>query len=214
MKPTHMTTRLAALCAACAAMAAVPAGAQTVYRIVGPDGKVTFSDRAPDAKMAPAPLASGRSAAGAALPYELQQIVGRFPVTLYTSNDCTPCSNARDLLVNRGVPFTERTVNTNEDIDALQRMSGSTTLPFGTIGSQQLSGFSDAEWAQYLDAAGYPKQSQLPVAYRRPPAAPLVAAKTAAPVTAPGPATSAPPAPASNPPPAAPTRSNPAGIQF
>nr|WP_092957674.1 glutaredoxin family protein [Paracidovorax konjaci] len=213
-----MTPRLAALCAAaCAAMAAaVPVGAQTVYRIFGPDGKVTFSDRAPDAKTAPAPLASGRSAAGAALPYELQQIVGRFPVTLYTSNDCAPCSNARDLLANRGVPFTERTVNTNEDIDALQRMSGSTTLPFGTIGSQQLSGFSDAEWTQYLDAAGYPKQSQLPAAYRRPPAAPLVAAKTAAPAPAPatGPATSTAPAPANSPPPAAPNRSNPAGIQF
>ena len=40
-------------------------------------------------------------------------------------------------------------------------------------GGQQLKGYSDLEWKQYLDAAGYPKSSQLPSGYRNPPAAPL-----------------------------------------
>lgn len=196
------------------AVTALPAQAQQVYRIVGPDGKVTFSDRAPDAKTQPAQVGGGR-ASGPALPYELQQVTTRFPVTLYTGNDCAPCVSARNLLVNRGVPFTERTVNTEEDADALKRLSGSTNLPFGTIGSQQLVGFSDSEWMQYLDAAGYPKQSQLPPSYRRAPAAPMVAAKPATPAAA-----AAPAAPAEAPRPAAPsgnggrTPSNPAGITF
>lgn len=205
----------ALLASALLAASALPAQAQQVYRIVGPDGKVTFSDRAPDAKTPPAQVGGGR-ATGPALPYELQQVATRFPVTLYTGNDCTPCVSARNLLMNRGVPFSERTVNTEEDAEALKRLSGSTSLPFGTIGSQQLIGFADSEWTQYLDAAGYPKQSALPPSYRRAPPSPLVAAKPAVPAAAATPAAPAAEAPR----PAAPTGndgrtpSNPAGISF
>lgn len=194
--------------------------AQPVYRIVGPDGKVTFSDRAPSADSAnalasrPAGAASSgnTSAGGAGLPLALQQVANRFPVTLYTGSDCAPCDSARQLLVQRGVPFTERTVGSNADIAALQRLSGKSALPFGTIGSQQLHGFSDTEWTQFLDAAGYPKQSALPAAYRRPAATPLVA------VQPPEPARPEAPQPAAEPEaPAMPRSSapaNPAGIRF
>ncbi|NMM84647.1 NrdH-redoxin [Rhodococcus sp. SRB_17] len=198
-----------------------PGQAQPVYRIVGPDGKVTFSDRAPgnDAEPARAGRAGAAPEAGqaTALPYELRQIATRFPVTLYTGADCTPCASARNLLVQRGVPFTERTVASNEDIDALQRLSGGSSLPFGTIGGQQLTGFSDSEWTQYLDAAGYPKQSQLPPQYRRAAPTPLVAIQR---TSSPAPATAA--APGNAPPavrqepavPRGPTPPNPAGIRF
>ena len=146
-------------------------------------------------------------------------MAGRFPVTLYTGSDCTPCVAARNLLTSRGVPFTERTVNSNEDIAALQRLSGATSLPFCTIGGQQLSGFSAEEWTQYLDAAGYPKQSQLPPNYRAPAATPLVAVKAAEPATAAASAAAPTRAPDPRPRPAAPanegpTPSNPAGIRF
>jgi hypothetical protein len=95
-------------------------------------------------------------------------------------------------------------------VQALQRLSGDGSLPFATIGSQQLKGFSDSEWTQFLDAAGYPKSSALPPGYRQAPATPLVSA--AAPAAAPRPAAApvAPPAPAV----AAPAPSNPAGIRF
>ena len=193
--------------------------AQGVYRIVGPDGKVTFSDRPPadtNANAQPArPANEAPAVANGALPYELRQVANRFPVTLYTGNDCQPCNSARNLLINRGVPFTERTITSNEDIDALKQLSGVASLPFGTIGGQQLKGFSDSEWSQYLDAAGYPAQSQLPPSYRRPAPTPLVAAKPAAPATE----TAAPAAatPAARPAPAPATGkspSNPAGIIF
>ena len=217
--------RLAAL-AACAtgALLATATQAQQVHRIVGPDGKVTFSDRAPEDKKAQSTVlstASGGAASNPALPSELRQIASRFPVTLYTGESCSPCQQARQLLVQRGVPFTERSVNTNDDLDALRRLSGESALPFGTIGRQQLKGFSDAEWTQYLDAAGYPAQSRLPRGYTQPAATPL--APTKAPVAsapdAPQEAASAPtgrprrqaPPP---PPPGAPTPSNPAGIRF
>lgn len=219
MKLPHPTPVLLALL--CALGASSPALAQQVHRIVGPDGKVTFSDRAPTQGSAAA-TPSGGAAAGTAsssndaLSYELRQIASRFPVTLYTGDNCAPCVNARNLLVNRGVPFTERTIGSNEDIDALQRLSGNSGLPFGTIGKQQLHGFSDSEWTQYLDAAGYPKQSKLPANYRRPAATPLATPKPPEQPTAqeeaPAPTRTAPrarPEPTPGPGP-----SNPAGIRF
>lgn len=214
----HSFRRTLALAAALGLLASAGvAHAQQVYRIVGPDGKVTFSDRSPS--NGAQATAEGRTAtvqesggAGSSLPYGLGQIAARFPVTLYTASDCTPCASARSLLINRGVPFTERTVNSNEDLEALKRLSGGTGLPFGTIGQQQLQGFSDGEWTQYLNAAGYPAQSQLPPSYRRPAATPLVAVKRAEPA-AQSDANRTPdtrmPLPAPGPAP-----SNPAGIRF
>lgn len=197
------------------------AGAQQVYRIVGPDGKVTFSDKPPaeaQGRVAPAPtvaLPSGAVAAGTGtLPFELRNASNRYPVTLYTAPDCAACGNARNYLASRGVPYSERTVTSEEDIAALKRIAGAARVPFVTIGSQQLRGFAEPEWAQYLDAAGYPKTSQLPSGYRNPPAAPLVAVqRSAAPAQqaaqlAPTPA----PAPQADAPSEQP--SNPAGIRF
>jgi glutaredoxin len=186
--------------------------AQQLYRIVGPDGRVTFSDQPPPPS-ANSKVTTGRGGSfaetggGAALPFELSSVVQRFPVTIYTSKDCSPCDAGRNMLRNRGVPFTERTVESNEDIEALKRLAGDANLPLATVGGQQMKGYSDTEWAQFLDAAGYPKTSQLPAGYRNPAPSPLVA-RTA---PAPAPAAAAAPAPA---PVAAPAPSNPAGIRF
>lgn len=205
--------------------------AQTLYRSVGPDGKVTFSDTPPppsaatNAKAKGSAVPAGPVSAGSALPYELQQIASRYPVTLYSGESCGPCASGRNLLKARGIPFTERTVSTSDDVAALQRLSGDTGLPFLTIGGQQISGFSDAEWTQYLDAAGYPKTSQLPSGYRQAPATPLVAVQrpTPAPSGAAAPAGGASGEPSSEPfnrrprpapAPAPEPDSNPAKIQF
>ena len=197
---------------------ACTAGAQ-VYRIVGPDGKVTFADKPPAAdtaaKVAPAGVGHAERpvAANSALPFELRQVASRYPVTFYSGPDCGPCGSGRAFLSSRGVPFTEKTVSTTDDLSALQRLSGGVSLPFLTIGGQQLTGYSETEWSQFLDAAGYPRSSRLPASYRNPAASPLVAAATAsrAAPAAPAPAPARTAAPAAAP---APSGSNPAGIQF
>ncbi|UUZ63409.1 glutaredoxin family protein [Polaromonas sp. P1-6] len=192
--------------------------AQQVYRIVGPDGKVTFSDQPPPAasngKVSATNASAGGGTASAGLPFELRQVATKYPVTLYVSDNCGPCGAGRSMLTSRGIPFSEKTVTTHEDTQALQRLSGDNSLPFLTIGSQQLKGFSDTEWTQFLNAAGYPPSSVLPASYRRPEPTPLVAVATA-PAAANGntaaPAARQAPRPAAPPPPAA---DNPAGIKF
>lgn len=214
--PHTATTRLktATVCAALL-LAASLAQAQAVYRVVGPDGRVTFSDKPPVAGNATASGAGGKqaNAEGASMPYELRQVVNKYPVTLYTASNCAPCDAGRTMLNSRGIPFAEKIIATNEDSDALQRISRGASLPLLTIGGQQLKGYSDAEWSQFLNAAGYPKQSLLPANYRNPAASPLVAVQK--PTQAPAQQDER-PAPRAPEPSRAPedNTSNPAGIRF
>ncbi len=189
--------------------------AQPIYRIVGPDGRISFSDKPPaSSDKATALSPGGRTPAGSTLgelPFELREAISRYPVTLYTSDKCEPCNGARNLLTARGIPFTERTVSSNQDIEAMQRQFSDASVPLATLGAQRLKGFSPSEWTEYLDAAGYPKTSRLPPSYRNPPASPLV--PPAGPAAAPAPRPAAAPAPAPAPP-SGPTPDNPTGIVF
>lgn len=189
------------------------ASAQTVYRVVGADGRVTFSDQLPVSPDNMSTLGSGGRTPAAdrvALPYALRQAVEQHPVTLFTASNCSPCSAGRALLVQRGIPFTEKTVNTHEDVQALERLSGENALPFLTLGDQKIKGFSDVMWTQLLDSAGYPPRSVLPPGYRHPEATPLVTQQRLPPASQQD--TPRPPRAAPTPPgqPAA----NPSGIAF
>lgn len=197
------------------------AGAQQVFRIVGADGRVTFSDKPPaqaNAKLAPSMALAGAAGGSntAALPFELRQVASKFPVTLYTAAGCGPCGAGRAYLSSRGIPFAERTISSAEDSDALQRLAGASSIPLLTVGGQQIKGYSDSEWGQFLDAAGYPARSALPASWRNPDPSPLVAVQRPTPATAvPAGNGMEPPAlrrPAS--PPAGEAGDNPAGIKF
>jgi len=184
--------------------AALPVLAQ--FKVIGPDGKVTYTDRpvaAPPGGQVQSMRAgtAAPAAANAPLPLELRNVAARFPVTLYTSPDCPPCDSGRALLQQRGIPFAERLVSSDDDTAALQRITNGRTVPSLTVGGQALRGFLDTDWQSTLDLAGYPKESKLPRGWSVGPAAPLVARApapdaTAARQAAP-PAATAEPAPAS-----------------
>ena len=202
--------------------------AQQMFKHVDAAGRVTFSDKPPSPSVGGKfePVTS-RAQIGstntASLPLELRQAAERYPVVLFTGPNCEPCETGRQLLNRRGIPFGERTVATVADGEALRRLSGDQGLPLLTIGGQQIKGYSDIEWNQFLTAAGYPSSSLLPLAYKGPPAAPLVAtvepsaaapgaaapAQAAAPAAArPRPGARAPAEPVED------TSQNPAGIKF
>ena len=202
---------LIAMAAMVASFAAMPAHAQ--YKVIGADGKVTYTDRAPTATGAKVTAMSGRPAAGgpvdATLPLELRQAASRYPVTLYTvTGGCDPCESARQLLRQRGVPFSEKQVLTGDDSDALERISGGRDAPTLAIGSQTLRGLAPEVWGSYLDAAGYPRESRLPANYQYPAATPITERREAS-IAKPPAARASQPSAADVPPPA-----NPAGIKF
>ncbi|HJV60604.1 MAG TPA: glutaredoxin family protein [Albitalea sp.] len=181
-----------------------------LYKVVTPDGRVTYTDTPPPAASGVKVTKLGENLSVVPqppLPAELQQVVSRYPVTLYTTKVCAPCDSARQMLRQRGIPFSEKLLITGEDGDALQRLSGSRDLPTVSIGSQVLRGLTTDTWNSYLDAAGYPRESHLPATYQYPPATPLT--EPAAPVASER--RSASPKPAERPP--AETNS-PTGIKF
>ncbi|ODU09911.1 MAG: hypothetical protein ABS84_05455 [Rubrivivax sp. SCN 71-131] len=176
------------LLAAWAAVLVAPVVAQ--YKIIDAQGRVTYTDRPPATEGSKVlPMSGGVAAAAAAgnsaLPYELRQIVARYPVTIYTGPDCTPCEAGRQLLRQRGVPYSEREILNEDDSAALERLSGGRVLPSLAVGSQALRGFGATDWSSYLDAAGYPRESRLPRNWQPPAASPLVARAAATPASTP-----------------------------
>lgn len=192
-------------------LASTPAWA--LYKVVGPDGSVTYTDRPPTDAKGAQPLRTPASGATTTegLPYELQQVVARYPVVFYSNKQCSPCDAARQFLNQRGIPFTEKTVNTSDDLRAYKALTGTDQMPTVSIGGQQLHGFARGEWSDYLNAAGYPAQSLLTGSYKAPAPTPLTPPRRAQeapsadePVRTPSPSA----------PSASPTGNAPPGFQF
>ena len=118
--------------------------------------------------------AASPSTPAAELPYTLRQAAARYPATLYAAPDCAPCDSARALLRQRGIPVREFTIERAEDVAELQRREGRIELPILRLGAQRLQGFEAGDWHGTLDAAGYPRTSQLPPTWRAAAARPLV----------------------------------------
>ncbi|MDB5796756.1 MAG: hypothetical protein JWP36_658 [Paucimonas sp.] len=150
-----------------------------LYKWTGPDGRVTYSDTPPprEARSVETRARADEAGAAAALPYALRQAVSSHPVVLYTTANCSGCDEGRQLLAARGVPVTEKTVSSNEDIAALVALAGSNKLPVLAVGRQMQQGFEPDGWNKALSAAGYPEQSRLPSGWRNAGAAPLVPPK-------------------------------------
>ena len=178
-----------------------------LFKVVGPDGRVTYTDRVPSPSEGRAQTVNkdNGSASDVALPYALRQVATRFPVTLYTSGDCgDACSLARNFLARRGVPYSERIATSIEERESWQNLIGGTQTPALKVGSQMLHGYVPASWDDTLDVAGYPRQSLLPSSYQPPAATPLVPPRPAA----------AKPQPPTRPDVAADPGANPSGIRF
>ncbi|WP_092398976.1 glutaredoxin family protein [Collimonas sp. OK412] len=156
------------------------AGAQAqLYKSTGPDGKVTYSDIPPaKGNVTQQKTGAGISDVNDGMPYELAQAVKNSPVTLYSSEKCIPCDDGRKMLTERGIPFSEKTIKSNEDIAAFRKVTSESQLPLLTVGRNKESGFSPSAWGTALTTAGYPETSRLPKTYRN--AAPVAAAPAAA----------------------------------
>ncbi len=146
-----------------------------LYKWIGADGKVSYSDMPPPESSKQAkPLSLHASGGGTeGFPYELAEAVKNNPVILYTTSQCVPCDQGRSLLKNRGIPFSEKTVSSNDDIGKLQQISGDSQLPVLTVGRNKQRGFESAAWNIALTAAGYPESSKLPKGYLGLPAEPV-----------------------------------------
>lgn len=167
-----------------------------MYKWVGPDGKVTYSDQPPPANQKQVERKKLPNVAESSnLPPELAPAVAKNPITLYTTNGCSPCDEGRNFLKNGGIPFSEKTVNTIADQEKLKQVGGDMQLPLMVIANVKFRGYSADEWRDALSQAGYPSTNKLPKDYR------YASAEPASPPPPPVPAKEAPAQKTPTPPP-------------
>jgi len=158
--------------------------ANAQYKWIDADGNVGYGDHVPvdAAKVLKGPrgFKSAKDHSGTGqddtakkeapaqdLPPKLARVVERFPVTLYTTTACAPCDMARQHLQRRGVPYVEKTVSTNRDLQAFAELgfNPDTGIPVLAVGADKRTGYHAAQWNQLLGSSGYPKKSALPAGY-------------------------------------------------
>ncbi len=146
------------------------AQAGELYRSIDSSGKVHYSDKPlPGTEDVERLKLGSEPPPDDSLPYETMRAQQNFPVTLYAFPECgSPCQQARDFLNKRGIPFSEKNLKTQEDLDAFFKLSGFNAAPALAVGKTWLRGFLAEQWNKELDFAGYPKSAP----YRPRPAAP------------------------------------------
>ncbi|MDT3736732.1 MAG: glutaredoxin family protein [Denitratisoma sp.] len=164
--------KIAPICLLSLAVLASSADAQTMYRWVDKEGKVHYSDQPPpkEIKKVERPRLGNSTIETSGLSYEAQKAARDFPVTIYTTPDCAAeCKMARDYLAKRGIPYSEKSLTSNDEIVAFrdQFKVDNVFVPAITVGSQQRQGFEETAWSGMLDTAGYPR-SAIPGSVTRP----------------------------------------------
>lgn len=162
---------------------ALPAAAQ-LYRWTDESGKTHFTDTPPPRSAKNVQKRRGASTSSstpeAAQPFVLQQAMRDNPVTLYTTDGCEGCTEARKHLNTRGVPFREVSVASEAQLAELKKAVGSNSVPAMLVGPIVVKGYETSQYNRALDDAGYPKAGILPARNQAEPAPPAPAKPAAA----------------------------------
>ena len=90
--------------------------------------------------------------------YSMQQAIKNSPVTLYTTECGELCKNARAHLAKRGIPYTEKNPQKQEETEEFKKLSGGgLEVPLLVVGQlKTVKGYQASEWDAAFDQAGYP----------------------------------------------------------
>jgi glutaredoxin len=171
--------------------ASPPLAATQLYQWKDAQGRMVYSDQPPPPSIRNAQQKSfkGNFIEGSE-PYAVKTAREKYPVTLYASACGVPCDQARQLLADRGIPYSSKDPQASPEAQAeLQKLTGKRYVPVLFVGNDRIDGFETGAWQAALDRAGYPS--------------------TALPGRKPAPQTAAAPAPAATPAPATPAPATP-----
>ncbi|MCR4331461.1 MAG: glutaredoxin family protein [Sulfuricaulis sp.] len=137
----------------------IPAAqADTLYKWVDSQGRISYHDQPP-------PEGAGYRVEEKVLGTNkrkeddtLAKVAEKFPVVLYSVPDCGSCDLARLYLQKRKVPFTEQNLNADPELQqTLKKKIGSLSAPTLMIGEKIMKGYVESVLEGELDGAGYPK---------------------------------------------------------
>lgn len=164
------------------AAASALAGASQLYQWKDAQGRMVYSDQPPPAS---ARNAQQKSFKGSVIEggesYAAKTAREKNPITLYASACGAPCDQARQLLSERGVPYSSKDPQASPEAQAdLKKLTGGLSVPVLIVGADKIDGFEAGQWQAALDRAGYPK-SALPGRKPTPQTAPAPAEPAAPP---------------------------------
>jgi glutaredoxin len=134
------------------------AQADTLYKWVDSQGRVSYHDQPP-------PEGAGYRVEQKVLgenkkPLEddaLAKIVEKYPVVLYSVPVCGSCDLARLYLEKRKIPFTDKNLENNPELQqTLKKKIGSLSAPVITVGEKVMKGYVESLLEGELDDVGYP----------------------------------------------------------
>ena len=132
------------------------------YRWTDPDGTVHYGDQLPPTSIKKFEEKHlGKNTIDISeLPYSVQQAAKKYPVTLYVYDCGELCTNARNFLAKRGVPYTEKNPQQPAEQEAFKQLTGGgMEIPLLVVGSQTIKGYQEGDWSSALDSAGYLKNA-------------------------------------------------------
>jgi glutaredoxin len=135
------------------------AGAAKLYKWIDKDGNVSYQDRPPpEGGQYKVEEKNLRTGADSIDNPALREAAEKNPVVLYVAPKCASCDAARAFLQGRKIPFRERNVDGNRELQQeLIARSGGLAVPTITIGEKIMRGFLESLLEGELDSAGYPK---------------------------------------------------------
>jgi glutaredoxin len=141
------------------------AHASEVFRWLDERGSVHYSDQPPppSAKQILKVRSKGNVVDVDKESFDTRRARDKNPVVLYASA-CGPlCDQARDHLMQRGIPFTTKDPSKEPEIAVeLKKLVGTLEVPVIVIGKSHKKGFEAESWDSLLDSAGYPKTALIP----------------------------------------------------
>ena len=149
------------LATVCVALASAPLAAAQLYQWKDAQGRTVYSDQPPPTSVRNAQQKSFKgNLIEVGESYAVKTAREKNPVTLYASACGAPCDQARQLLTERGVPFSNKDPQASPESQAeLQKLTGRLSVPVLVVGSDKIDGFESGQWQAMLDRAGYPKSA-------------------------------------------------------
>lgn len=134
------------------------------YRWIDEKGGVHYTDSLPPASAKDVETRKLHdNTVGQQPSYELSRALKTAPVTLYTHPNCTDvCRAAREVLEQRGIPFTEVVANEPKTLEQLKQVSGGNSVPVLVVGGQVEKTPTADAYNAALDLARYPAKGSLP----------------------------------------------------
>ncbi len=143
------------------AAASTQLAAAQLYQWKDTQGRMVYSDQPPPPNIRNAEQKSFKgNLIETGESYAVRSAREKYPVTLYASACGIPCDQARRLLSDRGIPFSNKDPQASPEAQAeLQKLTGQLRVPVLVVGSDKINGFETGQWQAALDRAGYPKSA-------------------------------------------------------